>query len=55
MSTAKAGIFVYPTIPDTQVQLRKLIWAKQKNLNETGKSILLFLWDPDFDQSHITG
>ena len=46
------GWFGHPTIPDTQIPLCRLVWAKQKDLNETGKLILLLLWDLDLDQSH---
>lgn len=43
------------TIPDTQDYSCRLIWGKQRDLNETGKLIVLLLWDPNFDQDHKIG
>lgn len=58
MNTNKAGgLFGHPIIPDTHVHLRRMICAKQKDLNEIGKLIfpISTFVDPEFDQSHIIG
>lgn len=36
------GVSGHPIIPGTQVHLCRMIWAEQKDLNKTGKFILLF-------------